>query len=197
MKRPLLVNKQNILPKSYIPEELVQEPNTGIWLTKEVFQAFSRMNHAVANQGLSGLILVSGYRSYDYQQKIFDRKVNNLIKEGLMYKEAMEKAKKVVAMPGTSEHQTGLAIDLTNCDLGKEEDPLIEGFAATAHGIWLEENAHNHGFVLRYPKDKVSITQIIYEPWHYRYVGYYHAEKIKELNICLEEYTLYLNTNNI
>lgn len=196
MKHPLLVNKQNILARSYIPEELVQEPSTGIWLTKEVFQAFSRMNQAVAGQGLSSLVLVSGYRSYDYQEKIFDRKVNNLIKEGLTYKEAVEKAKKIVAMPGTSEHQTGLAIDLTNIDLAKQKDPLIEGFAATAHGNWLEENAHNYGFVLRYPKDKLSITQIIYEPWHYRYVGSYHGEKIKKLNICLEEYVLYLNTNN-
>lgn len=197
MKNPLLVNKQNTLPKTYIPEELVQETNTKVWLRKDVYDAFCVMNKALIDQGLPGLILVSGYRSYDYQQKVFDRKVNTLIGEGLSKEEAVQKAKKVVAIPGTSEHQTGLAIDVTNPDLAKEKDPLIEAFAGTDHGKWLDLNAYKYGFVLRYPIDKVDITHITYEPWHYRYVGTYHAKKIKKLKICLEEYVLFLNKNNI
>ncbi len=197
MTHPILVNKYNTLSKFLTPEELVQEPNTQIWMTQELYQAFCKMNRDLTSQGLSSLILVSGYRSYDYQQEVFDRKVNYLIEEGLTDKEAANKAKTIVAMPGTSEHQTGLAIDVTNADLAKEDDPLIEDFGETTHGKWLDLNAHDYGFILRYPEDKVSVTGITYEPWHYRYVGVHHAKEIKKLKICLEEYILYLNKHNI
>lgn len=195
MENLILVNSQNTLSKLYIPEDLVLEPNTKIWLRKEVYKAFCKMNNDIKALGLSELVLISGYRSYDYQQKVFDRKVSKLIKDGLGKEEAIKNAKTIVALPGTSEHQTGLAIDVTSSKLAKEEDPLIEEFAKTAHGKWLGLNAYQYGFILRYPKDKVDQTQITYEPWHYRYVGIVHATAIKELGRCLEEYISYLNQN--
>lgn len=197
MNSLILVNQQNPLCEDYIPKELIQDGSTQIWIRKDVYQAFYKMNAAIKDEGLTGLVLVSGYRSYDYQQKVFNRKVSILKSEGLTEKDANDKAKKVVALPGTSEHQTGLAIDLTNINLAQESDPLVEKFEKTDHGRWLDSNAHDYGFILRYPKEKTKITHIIYEPWHYRYVGIYHAKRIKKLKICLEEYILYLNKNNI
>ncbi|HHX61925.1 MAG TPA: M15 family metallopeptidase [Epulopiscium sp.] len=189
----VLVNRQNTLSELYIPGELVQEPNTKIWLKKVVYEAFCKMNTGIQQEGHSSLVLVSGYRSYVHQQEVFNRKINNLIKEGLTKEEALKKAATIVAVPGTSEHQTGLAIDVTNLCLAKEQDPLIEGFEETDHGKWLSLNSHQYGFILRYPKEKVSITHITYEPWHYRYIGIEHAKAVKELGICLEEYIYYLN----
>lgn len=197
MSIPLLVNKQHPLSHCYLPGELVKDPVSGKWIRKEVYQAFSDMNQRAQAEGLTALILMSGYRSYHYQQEVFNRKVNKLIQEGLGKEQATKKAQTIVAIPGTSEHQTGLAIDITNADLAKGQDPLIEAFAQTDHGRWLDKHAHEYGFILRYPKDKVSLTHISYEPWHYRFVGANHAGQIKKLKICLEEYILYLNKNNI
>ena len=189
----LLVNKQNTLSKDYKPNNLIKEASTKIWVQRDAYQSFCTMNDAIKKNGLTSLLLVSGYRSYEYQQQIFNRKVSSLIKEGLDKDEAIEKAQTIVALPGTSEHQTGLAIDITNADLAKEKDPLIEDFASTEHGKWLDLNSPNYGFILRYPKDKIDITNITYEPWHYRYVGIMHAKTIKKLGLCLEEYVYYLN----
>lgn len=193
MMEILLVNKQNVLPKDYKPSNLVQETNTKIWIQREACSSFCNMNEGINKCDLSSLVLVSGYRSYEYQQQVFERKVNSLIKEGLAKHRAIEKAQTIVALPGTSEHQTGLAMDITNTDLAKKQDPLIEEFADTDHGKWLDLHSQNYGFILRYPKDKTSITNITYEPWHYRYVGIKHAKTIKKLGICLEEYAYYLN----
>lgn len=193
MGNKILVNKENLLSKSYIPDSLVQEPSTEIWIKKDVCKAFGEMNKAIQKAEVSKLILVSGYRSYDYQEKVFNRKTSNLIKDGLSKDEARKEASTVVAVPGTSEHQTGLAIDVTNASMAKEKDPLIEEFEQTKHGKWLRLNAHLYGFILRYPKDKMDITHITYEPWHYRYVGVKTARIIKKFNICLEEYIISAN----
>ena len=190
MEELLLVNKQNPLPQSYLPEKLVLEVKSEIWIQEEVHQAFGQMNRGAQAAGIRGLVLVSGYRCYQYQKKVYNRKVDSLIKAGLTKEEASQKAQTIVALPGTSEHQTGLAMDLTNTTLARKKDPLIEEFAQTDEGKWLDLHAHEYGFILRYPKEKMGITHITYEPWHYRYVGIYHARKIKEANICLEEYVL-------
>lgn len=191
-----LVNKANPLSARYVPDGLVQEPATKIWLRKETYKAFCEMNQAVKKSGLSSLVLVSGYRSYGYQEKVFNRKVNHLIKDGLSEDEAARQASRIVALPGTSEHQTGLAIDLTNIKLAKEKDPLIEAFEKTKHGQWLRLNAYLYGFILRYPKDKTHITHITYEPWHYRYVGTNHAKEINKRGMCLEEYNEFQEEDN-
>lgn len=195
MKNLILVNGQHMLSHLYKPTELVQEPTTKIWLKRETYSAFYKMNSAIQVAGLSSLILVSGYRTYTYQQTLFKRKIDNLIKEGLNLGEATKKAPKIVARPGASEHQTGLAIDVTSSDLAKEEDPLIEAFGETEHGKWLSLFACNYGFILRYPKDKMEITCVSYEPWHYRYVGTGHAKNITTRGMCLEEYIAYLAIN--
>lgn len=188
MKSLILVNGQNMLTQHYKPRGLIQEPVAKIWVKKETYDAFCKMNQAAQTAGLSALVLVSGYRPYVYQEKLFNKKIDNLVKEGLKLEEAIKKASTVVARPGTSEHQTGLAIDLTSDNLAGEQDPLIEVFGETEHGKWLNLYAHHYGFILRYPKDKTHITKITYEPWHYRYVGAEHAGKIKTAGICLEEY---------
>lgn len=195
MNNLILVNAKNPLPRDYRPIELIQDSETKIWLNKTAYKYFCKMNKKIQKQGVSSLVLISGYRPYEYQLNLFNKKVEKLVKDGLSNLDATYKASTIVAIPGTSEHQTGLAIDISNTSLAKEEDPLIERFEETEHGIWLNLHAQEYGFILRYPKDKIDITNISYEPWHYRYVGIDHAKKIKQAGICLEEYITCLNRN--
>ena len=102
--------------------------------------------------------------------------------------EAEKKAATIVALPGTSEHHLGLAVDINSVETSFED---------TAAFRWLQENAENYGFILRYPKDKQEITKIIYEPWHYRYVGVEHAKTINGLGMCFEEYVEYLSNGGV
>lgn len=195
MNNLILVNAKNPLPRDYRPIELIQDSETKIWLNKTAYKYFCKMDKKIQKQGLSSLVLISGYRPYEYQLNLFNKKVEKLVKDGLSNLDATYKASTIVAIPGTSEHQTGLAIDISNTSLAKEEDPLIERFEETEHGTWLNLHAQEYGFILRYPKDKIDITNISYEPWHYRYVGIDHAKKIKQAGICLEEYITCLNRN--
>lgn len=185
-----LVNKKNPLSSDFIPLFLKQDPISKVWLCNEVLHAFNGMNTALAAEHLEPLALISGYRPYDYQQKLYDRKVGFFISCGLSEESSRQKAGSIVALPGCSEHQLGLAADVTAFSMKQQEDPLTEAFAFTPEGIWLSQNAHHYGFVLRYPKDKMSITEITYEPWHYRYVGRQHALSMYALHMCLEEYVL-------
>lgn len=188
MNNLILVNAKNPLPKEYKPKGLIQDPTTKVWIKEIVYKDFLKMNKDIQREGLSSLVLISGYRPYDYQLKLFNKKVDQFIKEGQTKQDAINQAATIVAMPGTSEHQTGLAIDITNECLAQKEDPLIEDFDKTEQGKWLNLYAQDFGFILRYPKDKIHITCISYEPWHYRFVGIYHSKKIKKAGICLEEY---------
>ena len=128
------------------------------------------------------LMVGSGYRSYDYQQVIWDHYVES---------KGLEEAKKFVAIPGSSEHQTGLAFDVAfirNNEyslIALETDPEIK---------WLLKNAYKYGFILRYPKDKENITGYSYEPWHYRFVGIKLAKMLYKNNLTLEEYYKKINT---
>jgi D-alanyl-D-alanine carboxypeptidase len=106
---------------------------------------------------------------------------------GLSEEKATEKAATMVARPGTSEHNLGLAVDINSVETSFENSKAFK---------WLQENAEDFGFVLRYPKDKKAITKIIYEPWHYRYVGVEHAKEMNRLGMCLEEYIEYLKAQN-
>lgn len=178
MNYRLLVNKTNGLSKDFIPEELVDtksEYKEGILINEEVLNAFRKLQNdaKVFNYSFD---IESGYRSYDYQEKIY----NELVKEkGFNY------ALRSVAKPGCSEHQTGLAIDICIYKEGKcyiEHD--IEDFPETK---WLHSNCHKYGFILRYPKDKEEITEYMYEPWHLRYVGDI-APYIYNNDLTLEEY---------
>lgn len=181
-----LVNPDNALPKDYSVEVSEIKPKysnyVGLKFDSRAIDALNSMCEAAEKDGVS-LLVISAYRSIDRQTELFNNKVNNLKKDGYNEEDAIATAATVVARPGTSEHNLGLAVDF-NTDQ--------EWFENTKEFKWLRENAAEYGFVLRYPKDKYSITKIIYEPWHYRYVGVEHAKEINRLNMCLEEYIEYL-----
>lgn len=133
--------------------------------------------------GLSPYIC-SSYRAKDFQERLFDENVANLLAQGFSYEEAYTETTRNIAIPGTSEHESGLAVDIVDIsyqllDNEQENTPAQQ---------WLMENSWRYGFILRYPKDKTDITGFVYEPWHYRYVGKTAAEEIYRENICLEEY---------
>ena len=128
--------------------------------------------------------ICSAYRTWDDQVYLFDKKVNSFISKGYSEAEAKILAAKETAVPGTSEHQLGLAADI----LCQSRPWLDEGQAKTATQQWLMANCHKYGFILRYPKGTTDITGIIYEPWHYRYVGVEIATEIMTKGITLEEY---------
>ncbi len=136
------------------------------------------------------LYLVSGYRSIQRQTALFERRTRSYLKDGVSRKEAEEKAEKLVARPGCSEHNTGLAADIVSADWYKTNKDLTEEFENTEAFRWLDAHAAEYGFILRYPKGKEALTGVSYEPWHYRYVGRDAARKIKEAGITLEEFLL-------
>lgn len=176
----ILVNKEHPIDETFGPPEtyLLQEKYKSDMRIKEATQA---MFSAAEADGIS-LIACSGYRPYEVQQKLFNRakaRYSNLSDE-----EAAIAAAKSVAKPGTSEHQTGLALDIVTPSYTN----LDEGYADTDAAKWLAANAYQYGFILRYPKDKTEITQIIFEPWHYRYVGEAAAKIIFEEGLCYEEF---------
>lgn len=162
----LLVNKTYGLPSDYYPEE---DPVALEHLEKMIKAAKDEINKE--------LIAFSGFRSYNYQNNLYDNEVEN-------YGE--EDASKYCAKPGHSEHQTGLAFDIG----GDMDHWLEESFGETEEGIWLRENAHRFGFILRYPMGKTFVTGFAYEPWHFRYVGIEHSKYIYENELTLEEYLL-------
>lgn len=174
-----LANRDYTLPSDYVPPDLVHPQvattDNEITMREEAAHALEDMFlTAKEEQGLT-LIAVSGYRSYGRQASIFQRKVNNVGKK---------KALLLVAPPGTSEHQLGLAMDLGT----KKDTSLSEAFYDTPEGKWVAENCHRFGFIIRYKKEWTEITGYAYEPWHVRYVGREHAERIYTLDIPLEEY---------
>ena len=132
------------------------------------------------------LYVLSPYRSYDSQVSLFDAQVKRELDKGVSAEQAKINAATVVAAPGTSEHHTGLAIDFNSVE---------DSFENTEQFKWLKKNAEDYGFVLRYPKGKEDITGVIYEPWHWRFVGIKEARKMNQLDMCLEEYTEYLEKN--
>ena len=128
--------------------------------------------------------ICSAYRTWDDQTYLFDKNVNSFISKGYSEEKARELAAKETAVPGTSEHQLGLAVDI----LCESRPWLDEGQAKTETQKWLMANCHKYGFILRYPKGTTDITGIIYEPWHYRYVGVEIATEIMTKGITFEEY---------
>ena len=128
--------------------------------------------------------VASAYRTHSDQIYLHNNKIQRLINEGYSEAEAKVLAGTVVAVPGTSEHELGLALDLVDYSYRN----LDEAQENTAVQKWLKENSWKYGFILRYPNDKSQITGIIYEPWHYRYVGKAAAKEIYESGLCLEEY---------
>ena len=183
----LLVNQWNQLPEDYAPElELVAELDGRRYeLDRRCSEALWDMLADCAAAGGRPYIC-SAYRSAEDQQKLYQDKVRRLEKDGVSREEAPELAAESVALPGTSEHQLGLAVDIID-----EEYPFLdEGQEETATQIWLMENSWRYGFILRYPNGTTEQTGILYEPWHYRYVGREYAEEIHRMDLTLEEYLL-------
>lgn len=141
------------------------------------------MLQAAKKEGLNPLIC-SSYRTYKKQEDLYQNKVKKYLNQGYSKTEALDKAAFWVARPQTSEHQLGLAVDIVSL----KNQRLDHQQENTAKQHWLIQNSLKYGFILRYPANKNNITKVGYEPWHYRYVGKIHAKKIKELNVCLEEY---------
>ena len=129
-------------------------------------------------------VVCSSYRPLSKQETLFENQVKKLMTSGMAREEAEIEAGKTVAVPGTSEHELGLAVDL--CDFDNQN--LDDTQAETKTQKWLMEHSWEYGFILRYPESKSAITGIIFEPWHYRYVGREAAEEITKKGICLEEY---------
>lgn len=178
----LLVNPWNFLPDDYDPE--IVDVEGWWWKSNAVcYDALQEMLQACRDAGLTPYI-ASAYRTHGDQIYLYNNKIQRLINEGYSEAEAKELAGTVVAVPGTSEHELGLAFDLVD-DSYRNLDEAQEN---TAVQKWLMENSWRYGFILRYPNEKSDITGIIYEPWHYRYVGKHEAQKIYESGLCLEEY---------
>lgn len=179
----VLVNKEYSLPEDYQPDDLVY-PNVNFifedkiekrMMRAEAAEALQNMFAAAEKQNLH-LAGVSAYRSHQTQQSIFDNYVKN---------DGLENAKTYSALPGTSEHETGLSIDVTTADGACAAQDC---FGDTEEAKWLAEHGHEYGFIIRYPKGKESITGYKYEPWHIRYVGVDIATELFENDLTLEEY---------
>ena len=177
----VLANKQSLLDETYIPDDLTKltcrkisyDP---IEMRETASSALNTLFDAAKEDGIY-LYAHSGYRSYRTQNTMYYNRLkkNNGKDDG------------VVAYPGSSDHQTGLGIDVINkAGIGKK---FTEAFGKTKEGKWLAENCWDYGFIIRYQKDKEEITEIIYEPWHLRYVGVQVAQYMRDNNLCLEEFT--------
>ena len=172
----ILINKDNYIPEDY--EVNLLKLSNGKKVDERIYPDLQKMFDDARAAGLE-LFVAQGYRTADEQQKFLDNKQEAYENEGKSPAEAKELAEQWVAVPGTSEHQLGIAVDINaDTEKCKAEDVYK----------WLSENAHKYGFINRYPADKTEITGIIYEPWHYRYVGTDAAFEIHEKGLCLEEY---------
>ncbi len=176
----ILVNSENKVPEDY-ETKLITLTN-GERIDSEIYHDLQKMFDDMRAEGYYPEVR-SGYRSGEKQEDIFDSKYASFREAGHSKKKAKELTEKWVATPGTSEHETGLAVDI-NPDREKSGDEVYE---------WLSKNAHRYGFIKRYPEDKTDITGISNEPWHYRYVGEKAAKVMREKNLCLEEYIEFIS----
>ena len=185
-KRVILVNPWNFIPADYEPE-LVELPSPygveGSTVDSSCLEALKAMIDA-CNSACPQVMVLSSYRSQEHQQRNFDRKVKTYMDRGYSREDAEKEAATIIAVPGTSEHQLGLALDIVDTRLWALEEEQ-ENLPAQK---WLMEHCWEYGFILRYPKDKIDVTGIIYEPWHYRYVGKELSAELHDLGLTLEEY---------
>ena len=173
---PLLVNPDHLMPDDYSPTVVSVDGNYK--MESKAAAAWQDMQAAASRDGVS-LWIISAYRTLERQTELYQEKVEEYKNLGYNEGDAKIEAGKWVAVPGTSEHCLGYAADLCS---------LEENFENSDQFAWLQKHCAEYGFILRYPKDKVDITKISYEPWHYRYVGSNHAQIIMSQGLCLEEY---------
>lgn len=179
--RLILVNHDHALPENFSPE-LTSIDKIRKFDSRAIDELKQMMNQ-MKKDGITNVWVQSAYRSVDKQEDVFERRVKEYMRQGKTREEAEEFVLQTINKPGTSEHNLGLAVDFNYVDYD---------FDQTAGFKWLKENAENYGFVLRYAKEKESITKVDYEPWHWRFVGKEHAAQMNERNMCLEEYVEYL-----
>lgn len=177
----ILVNKERGLPEDYD----VRLRTLDAWpvsVAEALYEDLSDMLSDGVEEGLH-FVVCSGYRSRERQQELLDEDIRTCMGQGLSYEEAYEEVTRETMPPGHSEHATGLALDI----VARSYQLLDEGQEKTDECRWLQENAWRYGFILRYPKDKVDITGIDYESWHFRYVGKEAAKYMYENDLTLEE----------
>ncbi len=177
----MLVNGENPLPDNYLPK--LKKLKNGLEFDERAIAQLNVMLSDATAQGLSPIVC-SAYRTIEKQKTLFNNQVYKYIAKGLNQEQAEIEARKYVAYPGTSEHNLGLAADIVSVDY----QILDEKQADTKEIKWLIEHCKEYGFILRYPKDKIHITGVAYEPWHFRYVGVQAAQEIMKDDITLEEY---------
>lgn len=173
-----LINKNYSLDRNYTMSTGTVVEGSSVTADIRVAEAYRKMYNAAMNEDIV-LTPYAGYCSYQRQKVIYDNKVQAFLLQGYSEEEAKQSAAKRVEPAGCSENGAGLAVDVISASAG---------FASTNEYKWLVANAHSFGFVLRYPEDKTEITGMIYQPWHWRYVGVEAATEMKEQNLCLEEY---------
>lgn len=179
--RLVLINKQHPIPEDY--EFKLGKTKDNIQCDDRIIEELLLMMQAAQKDGLN-LAIRSPYRTSDRQESNFNNRIKDYMRQGLSYMDAYKKTSQVITVPGCSEHEVGLALDITS----NTYLPLKQGFADTEEGKWLEEHSCEYGFILRYPEGKEYITSIEYEPWHFRYVGREAAMTMKQENLCLEEF---------
>ena len=181
-----LINKDHPLGKDYIPPDLTEISDTrkdrkAVQMREYAAKALDAMFIEMRAAGFTDVSVTSAYRSYEYQTQRFNDTMNNYMKK-YDRDTAYAKTAAEIALPGCSEHQSGLCADLHNLPAASQSFESKEAYK------WLIAHCADFGFILRYPKDKEDVTEIIFEPWHYRFVGRYHAKRIMQSGLCLEEY---------
>jgi len=173
------------LPEGFIQPSTMVIDDIGREIDSRIVGAYWDLVNAAKADGLN-IYPISGFRPHSTQVSLFNARVEQARNDG--YADPEAEAARHVAKPGTSEHELGLAVDFNSVDESY--------FRNTAEAKWLAAHCAEYGFVIRYPEDKESVTGIIYEPWHLRFVGVKHAKRMNELNMCLEEYCEYIKSGN-
>lgn len=172
----ILVNRDHPLPEDYSVE--LTTLSNGKQVDSRMYPALQKMFDDMRDADVYPIVR-SAYRTSEDQQSIMNNRIQQYRDEGYSKEDARIKAEEWVALPGTSEHETGLAVDINADGVNSGGDEVYD---------WLLNHAHEYGFIKRYAEDKIEITGISNEPWHYRYVGVEAAREMKERNLCLEEY---------
>jgi len=181
-----LVNRQNVITGAYVPQTVVVDVlGDGRIMREDASGALEEMFSAAKKEAKINLLTVSGYRSYSKQSMLYSNKIKST--------GSVKKAQEYVAPPGASEHQLGMAMDLS----GKGASGLSTNFGKTKAGKWVKENAHRFGFIVRYQQEWEEIAGYKYEPWHVRYVGVTHATAMYEQQLPMETYVQSLQVNAI
>lgn len=173
----ILVNRWNPIPEGYKVELTQLQGDQAV--DSRVYPPLQQMFDDARAEGIYPMIS-SSYRTYEEQVRLMEEKIAEYQNVGYRSKEARTLAEEWVALPGTSEHQIGLAVDITTADPDRQD--------ASTVWQWFAQNSYRYGFILRYPEDKTEITGVMHEQWHFRYVGKEAAKEIYEQNLCLEEY---------